>query len=175
MTNRSVFRKQVAIGDTVGSIIAGTNAKDFAVVALGVGAGAQGIESTLLFALVDRSKTLGVTEGIGIVARADVQASIGSEFHRTGMVTTLFALLLVFHQNLFALKIQRSIGSDCKATDVLARKIRWRVLQVHPTVLCELGIQGDADQSIFLLSSHLERSDRLGLAGIRIDGFDLTS
>jgi len=36
------------------------------------------------------------------------------------MVATLLALLLVLHKKLFALEIQRAIGSECKAADVLA-------------------------------------------------------
>ena len=120
MTGRAIFGEQIPFGDTISPIVVGPNPQDFAVVTVGIGAGPQSVKCTFLLAFVDRCKALGISKRVGVVPRADVQTAIGTKFHRAGMVATLLPLLLVLHQELFALEIQRAIGSECKAADVLA-------------------------------------------------------
>ena len=109
MSNRSVFGEKIPVGDTISPIIIGPDAEHFSVIALGIRAGSEGIEGAFFIALIDGGETLGIPKGIRVISGPDVQTSVRTELHRSSMVATLLALLLISHQNLFTLHVERAV------------------------------------------------------------------
>ena len=149
MTDRTIFWKQISVGDRVGTIRFGTNSQNFAVVALGVSCRTLSVPRLAVFALVDRRKAFRVIERIGVVTGAYVQVAIGTELHGARMVTALSTLFFVFEQPLFTGEVE-PVVAKIKTTDVLPRKIGRRILQINPAVLFKVRIEFEANQAVLL-------------------------
>jgi hypothetical protein len=89
----SVHVRDSGCGDGDGAVVLRADAEDFAAEVIGIGSGFLGVPRAAVGTLVDRRVAFGVVEGIRVVARGDVEATIGAEAQGSGVVTALLALL----------------------------------------------------------------------------------
>ena len=139
------------------------NAQNLAAKIVGVGGGFLGVPRFAAGAFIDGAVAIGFAR-MCVVAGGGVQVAGGVKGERSSRMAALVALSLDAEENFFARHVQRSVAEGEAGDPVLADLVvgvvgvgLWvGVEEVDPRVFCELGIQRDAEQTVFQFREHLE-------------------
>ena len=134
---------------------------------VGVGRSALAVPRFLAGALIQRRVALAVAEGAGVVARREIQATIGAELQRRAVVAALQALLLVFEDQLLAAR-DELVVFDRESGQVLAVEADRGIDDVDPSVLRELRVEGEGEEPVFLGLEDLQFRDEQDALGLRV-------
>ena len=142
-------REEIAVWDGDGAVVLRADAEDFAAEVIGIGGGFLGVPRFHVRAFVEGSEALGVAVRVGIVAGGDEETAIGAEFDGTGVVAAFAALFAEGEEDFLAFEVE-GIAVHGEAAEALAVDVFGRVVEVDPVVGGEFGIEGEAEEAIFL-------------------------